>query len=208
MKYAAAETIVKLVRAAVLLVLITSLTFSAFGQNKGVQNAHADANDMRGLIISGQGFVFLASEPQGWDTDTGKAATEYSVNAIFFPRVQVSRSHHVTIRVRLNQKTTEDPNEDMRGDVNDYKKRYPSTKFADLDFKHPNYKTCAKLFYTQGDFYEYVAYLNPGPQYKFMFSVALSKEKQAATQDELAAFSHVLRSLQFVSEDVQEMRPR
>jgi pSer/pThr/pTyr-binding forkhead associated (FHA) protein len=76
---------------------------------------------MRGLIISGQGFVFLASEPQGWDTDTGKAATEYSVNAIFFPRVQVSRSHHVTIRVRLNQKTTEDPNEDMRGDVNDYK---------------------------------------------------------------------------------------
>jgi len=141
---------VKLVRAAVLLVLITSLTFSAFGQNKGVQNAHADANDMRGLIISGQGFVFLASEPQGWDTDTGKAATEYSVNAIFFPRVQVSRSHHVTIRVRLNQKTTEDPNEDMRGDVNDYKKRYPSTKFADLDFKHPNYKTCAKLFYTQG----------------------------------------------------------
>jgi hypothetical protein len=41
-----------------------------------------------------------------------------------------------------------------------------------------------------------------------MFSVALSKEKQAATQDELAAFSHVLRSLQFVSEDVQEMRPR
>jgi hypothetical protein len=208
MEYTAAETIVKLVRAAVLLVLITSLTFYASGQNKGVQNAHAAANDVHGLIISGQGFVFLASEPEGWDTDTGKAAREYGVNAIFFPRAQLSRSHHVTIRVRLNQKTTEDPNEDMRGDVDGYKKQYPSTEFADLDFKHPKYKTCAKLFYTQDDFYEYVAYLNPGPQYKFMFSVALSKEKRAATREELAAFSHVLRSLQFVSEDVQEMRPR
>jgi hypothetical protein len=202
------DNFVKLIRAALLLVFVTSLTFSASGQSKGVQNAHADAQDMHGLIISGQGFVFLASEPEGWDTDTGAAATEYSANAIFFPHTQVSRSHHVNIRVRLNPKTTEDPNEDMLVDLNGYKKQYPSTKFADLDFKHPSYKTCAKLFYTQDDFYEYIAYLNPGPQYKFIFSVALSKEKQAATQDELAAFNHVLRSLQFVSEDVREMRPR
>jgi hypothetical protein len=165
---------------------------------------------MHGLIIYGQGFTFLASEPDGWDTDTGQHAREYSVNAIFFPRAQVSRSHHVNIRVRLNRKTTEDPSEDMRGDVNDYKKQYPSTKFADLNISHPDYKTSAKLFYTENDFYEYVAYLNPGSQFKFMFSVALSKEKQAATQDELAAFSHVLRSLIFVTEDVhiQEQHQR
>jgi hypothetical protein len=88
----------------------------------------------------------------------------------------------------------------MAMDVNDYKKRYPSTKFADLNINHPDYKTSAKLFYTETEFYEYVAYLNPGPQYKFMFPVAMSKEKQAATKEELAAFNHVLSSLKLVSQ--------
>jgi len=157
---------------------------------------------MHGLLIYGQGFSFLASEPEGWDTDTEQQAREYRVNAIFFPHAKTSRSHHVSIRVRLNRKTTEDPDEDMATDVKDYKKQYPSTKFATLDVRHPDYKTSAKLFYTENDFYEYVAYLNPGPQCKFMFSVAMSKEKQPATQEELAAFSHVLNSLNFVADSV------
>ncbi len=188
---------VNFIRIAVVIILLVS---GVFGQDKAAKTNRANPKDMHGLIINGQGFVFLASEPDGWDTDTDARAREYGVNAIFFPRTQSSRSHHVNIRVRLNEKTTEDPNEDMAEDVSNYKKQYPLTKFADLNVKHGKYTTSAKIFYTDNEFYEYVAYLNPGPKHKFMFSVAMSKEKQAATADELAAFSHVLRSLNLVSE--------
>jgi hypothetical protein len=192
---------VKLARA-VSVVIVTIAASFAFGQTVGTKNSSADA-DMHGLIIYGENFAFLASEPDNWDTDTGQVAREYSVNAIFFPRAQASRTLHVTIRVRLNRKTTEDPNADMNSDMTQYKKEYPSTRFADLNLKHPDYRISTKLFYTEKEFYEYVAYLNPGPQFKFIFSVVLSKERVPAANDELDAFAHVLQSLRFVTEDVK-----
>jgi len=195
-------------RTGLALVLLAYMSVPAFTQARGAHDTGADAQNRHGIVIFGDGFVFLVSEPDGWDTDTGQQAKEYSVNAIFFPRSEASRSHHVNIRVRLNRKTTEDPDEDMTGDLKGYKKRYPSAKFAKLSEKHAQYKTSAGLFYTENDFYDYVAYLNPGAQCRFMFSVALSKEKRPATPGELAAFTHVLRSLHFVTDDVQGARPQ
>jgi hypothetical protein len=197
-----------LVRAALLALIICAMSLVAFAQAKTASNSPAGTKDMHGLIIHGEGFVFLAREPNAWDTDTGDVARKYGANAVFFPRAQTSRSHHVTIRVRLNSKTTEDPKEDMASDVNQYKKEYPATQFGNLEVKHPQYPTSAKLFYMPHDFYEYVAYLNPGRQWNFTFSVAMSKEKEPATQDEIAAFSHVLRSLQFVTGKVEQVPRR
>ena len=178
-----------------------------FGQSRQAADPHGDNNkdmkDMHGLIIYGQDFAFIASEPNDWDVDTEDAAKEYQVNAIFFPRDPSSRSHHVTIRVRVNHKSGEDPQDDMTFDVNQYKKDYPKTQFTELSVKHAEYPTAAKLFYTKGEFYEYVAYLNPGPQVNLMFSVAMSKENKPATQDELAAFVHVLQSLKFLTQNVK-----
>jgi hypothetical protein len=193
---------VNLTRVALLGSLIGVMAWAALGQSN-TANDRVEGKNMHGLIVYGQGFAFLASEPNDWDTDTGQVAREYGVNAIFFPRAQSSRSHHVTIRVRLNSKTTEDPQQNMTFDMNQYKKQYPSTQFTDLAVKHPDYPTATKLFYTRNEFYEYVAYVNPGSQFNLVFSVAMSKEKEAATQDELAAFDHVLRSLKFVTQDVQ-----
>ena len=158
-----------------------------------------NSKDMHGLMIYGDGFLFLASEPEGWDTDTGKEAQSYGANAVFFPRAGDSRAHRVRIRVRLNRKTTEDPLKDMMIDIDEYRNKFPSTQFADVDIKHPEYMSSVKLFYTPGEFFEYVAYLNPGSEHSLMFSISMSKEKEAATPNELAAFQHVLRSLRLVS---------
>jgi len=158
--------------------------------------------DMHGLIIYGKGFSFSTSEPEGWDADTDKAARDYSVNAVFFPRAKESRSAHVNIRIRVNRKTTEDPAEDMATDVAEYKAKYPKVRFEDLNLSHDKYKTSAKAFIEPDAYYEYVVYLNPGANTHISFSFAMSKEKKAATKEEMEAFEHVLKSFTFLTEKV------
>jgi len=184
-----------------LFMLITSVITSslAVGQTKSTKTSVGKASqEMHGLIIDGEGFVFTASEPEGWDTDTGRVAREYNANAVFFPRAKASRLYKVNIRVRLNEKTDNDPHADMMADVDQYKRQYPSTQFADVNVGHPEYKSSVKVFFTPGEFYEYVAYVNPGPGHHLMFSVAMSIEKRAATKDEISAYEHVLRSLRLL----------
>jgi hypothetical protein len=166
-------------------------------------SAPKSQSDMHSLLLYGDGWMFKASEPVDWIADTDKIAREYQVNVIFIPKSKESRKHEVTIRVRLNEKTDEDPNADMKADVDGYKKQYPKTEFTPLAFNHPTMKTCAKLFAEPGKFYEYVSYLNPGKQYHTMFSVSMSKSKEAATPDEIAAFQHVLQSLIMLSDNIR-----
>jgi len=76
-----------------------------------------------------------------------------------------------------------------------YRREYPKAQFRELSASHADYKTFAKLVCVPGQFYEYVAYLNPGPRSKFTLSVAMSKQSNQATPEELKAFEVVLRSL-------------
>jgi hypothetical protein len=150
---------------------------------------------MDSILVYGQDFVFSLKEPQGWRCTCGPEAAEYGVNAILFPSAVESRARHVQIRVRVNDKVNENTAEDLNVDMREYKKEYPKVEFADLDIAHPEYRTHGKVFQIPNDFYEYVAYVNPGPGVSYNFSVAMSKEKVPATTDELAAYTKVLKSL-------------
>ncbi|HSS79009.1 MAG TPA: hypothetical protein VLV54_19975 [Thermoanaerobaculia bacterium] len=150
------------------------------------------------LLISGDGFSFMVQEPPGWTGDTDKART-YGVSVVFFPSAAASKAADVTIRVRVDEKTHENLEEDLKTDLNGLRQRYPELKSADLDVQHPGYATFPKLFYMPGSFFEYVAYLNPGPQFPFSVAVAMSKAKSAASPGELAAFASVLKSINVLS---------
>jgi hypothetical protein len=159
----------------------------------------APKSTMDRLIVHGNDFVFGVKEPEGWTGDTGDAAMKYHVNIVFLPVAEPSRAADVTIRVRVNGKVDENTAEDLKFDLQQYKKDYPKAVFRDLKAPHPDYKTFSKLVYVPGDFYEYIVYVNPGPQSKIAFSVAMSKMSAPATQDELKAFESVLKSLVWLS---------
>jgi predicted 2-oxoglutarate/Fe(II)-dependent dioxygenase YbiX len=114
---------------------------------------------------------------------------------VLFPNSPQSREHHVAIRVRANEKVDENTTEDLKLDMEQYKKEHPKVQFAALDIVHPEYKTYPKLFFFPDDFYDYVAYVNPGASFRFTFSISMTKEKSPATEDELAAYTKVLKSL-------------
>jgi len=159
----------------------------------------APKSTMDRLIVYGSDFVFGVKEPEGWTGNSGEAATKYHVNIVFFPVAEPSRAADLTIRVRVNGKVDEDTAEDLKFDLQHYKKDYPKAVFSDLRALHPEYRTFSKLVYVPGDFYEYIVYVNPGPQSKIAFSVAMSKMSAPATPNELKAFESVLKSLVWLS---------
>ena len=152
---------------------------------------------MDSLLVYGEGFAFGVKEPAGWRSDTEAEAAKLHANIVFFPSAG-PKAGEVSIRVRVNAKVDEDTIKDLQADMEGYRKEYPKIQFEEIPFKHAEYATFAKLFVQPGELYEYTAYLNPGPRYPFNLSVALSKEKSAATADELAAYETVLKSLKVV----------
>ena len=146
------------------------------------------------LLVYGDDFLFGVKEPAGWRGDT-ENAEKFSANVVLHEAEKSLNSYTGLIRISLNEKTDENIAADIAADMSEYKERYPKVRFADLATNHPSYKSVAKVFYEPGEFYEYVAYINPGPKSKFLFSVSMNTGKTEASERELAAFKSALQSL-------------
>jgi hypothetical protein len=151
------------------------------------------------LIVYGDGFAFGVREPDGWHADTEAIAGRYHVNVVFSP-IGGSSDDDVTIRVRVNKKVDENTVEDLNYDLDGYRKEFPTSQFQDMNFAHADYRTFSKLVFVSGEFYEYIAYLNPGPGRPFIFSVAMSIHKAPAKDAELKAYQSVIKSIVWLSE--------
>jgi hypothetical protein len=154
---------------------------------------------MNALLVYGKDFLFGVTEPDGWVGDTGGQAARRQVNIVFFPKNKLSKSNKVEIRIRVNSKVDENTIEDLNADIAGYRKKFPNLQLEDLPVEHPKYKTFPKLLFVSGSFYEYVTYLNPGPESRLMFSIALSKTGSRASDAELRAFEEILKSLSLLS---------
>ena len=149
------------------------------------------------LLVYGKDFIFSVEEPIGWVADT-KRADEYQCNILIYPGSHDWKNSDGMIRIRVDDKTDEHVDKDLAADMNDYRSHYPNVQFADIIASHPEYRVYPKVFYIPNNFYEYVAYVNPGPQSALMFSVAMNKQKIKASQNELTAFREAIASLRML----------
>ena len=155
----------------------------------------ADQSDLSSLLVYGEGFRFAVKEPPGWVGDTDRAA-EFGANIIFYRRGQTPDTRGAPlIRILVAHKVDENTAEDLAHDMDEYRQRYPDTKFRDLEVKHTSYKPFSKLFYVPGKFYEYVTYLNPGAASTLLLSASMNKEGVEATQSEYSAYVEIIGSL-------------
>lgn len=150
-----------------------------------------------GLIVYGDKWAFSVAEPTGWHGDI-QLAVHFQANIVFLPEDVQSKAANVTIRVRVNYKTDEDLAKDLRADMEEYRAKFPEVIFTDLALSHPSYLLVSKLMSVPNEFFEYVAYVNPGKEYPYVLSVAMSKTKDPASSEELLAFRKVLDSLRFM----------
>lgn len=149
------------------------------------------------LLVYGKGFVFSVKEPSGWVGDI-ENARKYYANIIFYPATQKYETAQTIIRVLIVNKVDDNTQDDLLHDMKEYRNRYPAIEFKDFNVTHPTYRIFHKLFTVPGQFYEYVAYINPGPQKKHIFSVSMNKQKKEATSSELGVYQKIIASLQLL----------
>ena len=153
------------------------------------------------LIIYGDGFAFSVREPAGWTGNSEKAAS-IGANVTFSPAGKADDPSAPLVRVRISSKEDENTRADLDYDMEEYRKRFPKVQFGDIELTHPSYPVFSKLFFMPGEWYEYVAYLNPGVGVPKVFSVSMNLQKRQATAAEVEAFRRVLGSLQFLTKNV------
>jgi hypothetical protein len=158
------------------------------------------------LILHGDGFRFGVKEPAGWQGDWERASYLKS-NIIFYPKGHDMTTAYGVIRVRVNNKKDEDMGATLAADMEGYRKRFAEITFQDLEVSHPLYTCFPKLFCLEGKFHEYVAYLNPGKDYWYMFSVAMNTRDKIATESELMAFRTVASSLSAIDAIASSEQP-
>jgi len=159
--------------------------------------ALAEEPKLDALLVYGEGFWFSVKEPPGWTGDTEHAG-DIRANVVFRRSSKRVEDVDGLIRVRINEKVDEDTAADLQADMDGYRQKFPKVQFEPFDVPHPNYRVLSKLFFVPGDFFEYVVYLNPGPGAPWLFSISMSKEKERATAEELAAFRQVVASIVFL----------
>jgi hypothetical protein len=146
------------------------------------------------LLVYGENFMFSVKEPPGWNGDTTNSQ-KFESNVVLHEAGQPLDSISGLIRVRVNTKVDENTRADLEEDMRAYKAQYPKVQFKDITARNPSYLCLAKVFYIPGEFYEYVAYVNPGSQKPVLFSVSMNTQKSEASAKELEAFKSTIYSL-------------
>lgn len=149
------------------------------------------------LLVYGDDFIFSVKEPPGWSGDT-TGAGKFQSNVILHETGQPPESLSGLIRIRVNAKADENTSADLEEDMRSYRAQYPKVRFKDLSVRNPRYRCLAKVFYVPGEFYEYVAYLNPGPTKPVLFSVSMNSQKSEASAKELEAYESAVQSLRLL----------
>lgn len=140
-------------------------------------------------------FSFSARTPAGWKEDK-EAARKYQVNLVFVPEGQGTQAAGAAIQVSADHKFDENVSLRIQSQVDAFRSRYPRLEVADLDVKHPEFTTYSKRIFQAGDFYQDIAYANPGSISPYVFYVSLTTRKVPPTDAETAAFRQVLESLE------------
>ncbi len=152
------------------------------------------AEKMDNLIIYGDNFMVSAKEPNSWKGDSTNASA-YHANLVFYRNNETIQNAKTVIRILIADKTDENTIEDLKYDMESYRKQYPKVQFKDIPVKHHGYQTFPKLFYVADSFYEYVTYLNPGTKHRYNISVSMNIQKTEATKEDMQAYSSIIESI-------------
>ena len=145
------------------------------------------------VIVRGDGFTFSVKEPPAWRADLGHAS-RFGAHVLFYQTKHALRGGATLIMVRLGTNAANDAAQDLRSDIDDYRKRFGGVAFRDLEVSHPEYRCVAKEFAVESLFHEYLTYVSPGRGRTERFAAALNTEA-AASPEELEAYRAIVGSL-------------
>lgn len=100
------------------------------------------------------------------------------------------------IQMLTYKKQDEQVDKDFEYEIFTVKEKHPKAKEQKLEVKNMKEYSCfAKIAYVENEFYHYIAYINPGSQFRNAFSLTMNVLKRPAMADELAAFKEIVYTL-------------
>ena len=145
------------------------------------------------VIVRGDGFAFGVKEPPAWRADLGHAP-HFGAHVLFYQSRHALKGNATLIMVRLSKAAANDAVQDLQSDMDDYRRRFGTVAFRDLEVSHPAYGCVAKELAVENLFHEYLTYVSPGLGRTERFAAALNTEA-AATSAELEAYRAIVGSL-------------
>ncbi len=134
--------------------------------------ASAEPKDMKGLIIDGQNFWFIISEPKGWTVNIEDAATK-ALNAYFTIDGYTYDNTPGLIYIRVMGKGGLTVEENLKADMGDFARR-KSVKFKKFVVPGVRYHYAAMEYLIDNKTCDYLCYLDPGKEYKAYLIFVLS----------------------------------
>lgn len=134
--------------------------------------ASSESKDMRGLIIDGQNFWFIISEPKGRTVNIEDARTK-ALNAYFTINGYTYDNTPGLIYIRVMEKGGLTVEENLKTDMDDFARR-KSVKFKKFDVPGIRYHYAAMEYLIDNKTCDYLCYVDPGKEYKSYLIFVLS----------------------------------
>ena len=149
----------KMIRNIAIIFFITEIVFF------NLTFAAAKENNMKGLIIDGENFWFMITEPKGWTVEI-EDANARELNAYFVITGYTWQNSPALIYIRVMDKQGLTVEEHLQADMKNYKNKKQSIEFKKYDVKGFLYHYVSKNYLIDGKFCDYLCYADPGPDCK------------------------------------------
>jgi hypothetical protein len=182
------------IKSVITLALIQSLSFVASGNCANTEPARKES-----IIVYGDNFSFSVSEPHAWSGDI-ENAKNFAANIIFYkPPFSKNGYDGPLIQIGVFAKHDENTINDLKYDINGYRRDFPKMIENKFSAKYKSYKSFSASLNIDGKITQYITYLNPGKAFKNGISVSMNITKSPATKDEIDAYLHIIESLWMIN---------
>ncbi|MBN2320437.1 MAG: hypothetical protein JXR49_15250 [Acidobacteria bacterium] len=131
------------------------------------------AEDMKGLIIHGEGFAFTISEPEGWTVNINDAVSK-GLNAYFIIDGYAYKNTPGLIYIRVLGKQGMTVDQHLEADMEEFSQKDIEVVFEEFIPSSIAYSFASKKYLIGDRYCDYLCYVDPGEEYKVPILMAIN----------------------------------
>jgi hypothetical protein len=170
-------------------------------QVAGLSAASPESEDMQGLIIHGQNFWFMVTEPKDWTVNIEDAANKH-LNAYFTMNGYTYDNTPGLIYIRVLDKSGFSVEENLKVDMDDFAKR-KSVEFKKFEVPDVQYHYAAMEYLIDNKTSDYLCYIDPGNECKVYLIFVLSVEMKNSGKF-IEIFQQLIKSFMWGGDQVND----
>lgn len=156
--------------------------------------------DMKGLIIHGEGFAFTITEPEGWTVNINDAVRK-RLNAYFVIDGYTYENTPGLIYIRVLEKQGLTVDQHLQADMEEFRQKDIGVTFEEFFPPDISYPFASKKYLIDDRYSDYLCYVDPGEKYNCYVIFVLSSDlKQCSEYNDI--YQEFLKSFSWITDQV------